>query len=317
MLLNRVLTYPLRLSPLEATFARRGFPIGDRQNQARLETIGKTFLHGYHAALDNQGLGQLKRQLEQIDPQLQGFGFEGTGMGLAILDQITPWKGQRVQAFLANEGQHQRYVIHVGVGWAVARMRWTLPKVVQALDPILRWLVLDGYGFHQGYFAWHESFIQQHYPQKFDAKQLAIFDQGLGRSLWFVTSSNPRMIANVISRFAQERQINLWAGVGLACTYAGSNNPEALHAIAELGATYSTAITQGVSFAAKTRLHAGYVPEHSELACQILCQQSVAEAAAITDQQLLRVNQNGSIDSYHHWQELIRACYLKKEAIAV
>lgn len=317
MLLNRVWTYPLRLSPLEATFARRGFPIGDTQNQARLETIGKTFLHGYHAALNDQGLGQLKQQLEQIEPQLQGFAFEGAGMGLTILDQITPWKSQRVQTFLANEGQHQRYIIQVGVGWAVARMRWTLPKVVQALDPLLGWLVLDGYGFHQGYFAWHDSFIQHRYPQKFDAKQLAIFDQGLGRSLWFFSSCNPRMIANVISRFAHERQINLWAGIGLACAYAGSNNPEALYAIAELGATYSAAIAQGVTFAAKTRLHAGYIPEHSELACQILCQQSVAEAAATTDEVLPAVSQDGSIDAYQHWQELIRACYLKKEAIAV
>lgn len=316
MLLNRVLTYPLRLSPLEATFARRGFPIGDQHNQARLETIGKTFLYGYHAALDDQGLSTLKQRLEQVEPQLQGFAFEGAGMGLAILDQITPWK-RRVQAFLANEGQHQRYVIHVGIGWAVARMRWTLTKIVNSLDPILRWLVFDGYGFHQGYFDWHASFIQHHYPKQFTAQQLALFDQGLGRSLWFVTSSNPQMIANIISRFAQNRQINLWEGIGLACTYAGSNNPSALQSIAKLGANYSAAIAQGVSFAAKTRLYAGYIPEHSELACQILGQQSVIEAAAITDQQLLSVNQNGSIDSYHHWQELIRACYLKKEAIAV
>jgi hypothetical protein len=46
---------------------------------------------------------------------------------------------------------------HVGIGWAIARLPWLRRRIEQPLnrlDSLLRWLAVDGYGFHEGYFYW-------------------------------------------------------------------------------------------------------------------------------------------------------------------
>ena len=49
-------------------------------------------------------------------------------------------------------GDEHVYMAYVGVGWAMARLPRVLWSRLYAPDPLLRWLVLDGYGFHQAYF---------------------------------------------------------------------------------------------------------------------------------------------------------------------
>ena len=43
-----------------------------------------------------------------------------------------------------------------------------------------------------------------------------MFDQGLGRSFWFVNGGNPELIAQTIHSFPDSRQADFWSGIGLA-----------------------------------------------------------------------------------------------------
>ena len=45
-------------------------------------------------------------------------------------------------------------MMHVGLGWALARLRRSVTPYLAQLDPLLGWLAVDGYGFHEGYFDW-------------------------------------------------------------------------------------------------------------------------------------------------------------------
>jgi len=79
------------ISAEEASFARRGFRGGDERIRWRLEGIGRVFLHGYHAALQEDRPVPLALRLDELEPGLRGFAFEGAGMGLYLLDMLTPW----------------------------------------------------------------------------------------------------------------------------------------------------------------------------------------------------------------------------------
>src|SRR5690348_9356076 len=189
------------LSLDEVTFSRRGFHEGVAEARHRLEQSGRTFLQGYHAALEKDDVEVLNLRLSSMDREFHGFAFEGAAMALALLDSLTPWKKNRWQAFVRGPGAAHMYMVHVGVGWAIARLPWLRRRAERPLanlDPLLRWLAVDGYGFHEGYFHWRR-YVQDHtIPNRLTRCACRVFDQGLGRSLWFVDGADVDRIPKTI-----------------------------------------------------------------------------------------------------------------------
>ncbi len=207
--------------PLEETSAeRRGFQIATEAMRARLELVGKTFLDGYHAALKCYAPPVLAARLNSVDAELRGFAFEGAAMGLALLDTLTPWRATRVSNFLSGAGSAHAYMVHVGVGWAWARFAFGFRRFRRRLDPLLSWLAFDGWGFHEGFFHWPKYITGEPLPRRLTGYERRVFDQGLGRSWWFVNGGNPELIARTIGKLPAERHPDMWSGVGLAATYA-------------------------------------------------------------------------------------------------
>src|ERR1041385_5055218 len=145
-LLGQVRRRFLGLSTTEASFARRGFSAREEKSRERLEHIGVTFLTGYHAALEETGPVSLARRLGTVDAEFRGFAFEGAAMGLALLDCFTPWRKDRWRTFTERYAEPHVYMMHVGLGWALARLRRGVTPYLVQLDPLLGWLVVDGYG---------------------------------------------------------------------------------------------------------------------------------------------------------------------------
>src|SRR5687768_10909080 len=220
-LLGRARKRFLGLSPAEASFAKRGFVAGEEKARQRLEKIGVTFLSGYHAALEEPRFVQLAHRLAIVETDLRGFAFEGAAMGLALLDRFTPWQTNRWRTFTEHRATPHIYMMHVGLGWALARLRRGVTSHLARLDPLLCWLVVDGYGFHEGYFGWPQYIERQALPARLGGYERRVFDQGLGRSIWFVKGANVAAVAKAIDAFPRPRRDDLWSGAGLACAYAG------------------------------------------------------------------------------------------------
>src|ERR1022692_1923089 len=68
--------------------------------------------------------GTTPRSLGAIDAELQGFAFEGAAMALTLLDHFMPVNRGRFHRFLHGEGAPHFYMLHVGAGWAMARLPW-------------------------------------------------------------------------------------------------------------------------------------------------------------------------------------------------
>jgi enediyne biosynthesis protein E3 len=305
----QVLNKLLSIDGSEVTFARREFSSAKPEVQARLEHVGTIFLVGYHAALQERELEALSGRLEQVVLEFRGFAYEGAAMALALLDAIVPGSN-RLAEFMAGPGKTHIYMLHVGAGWACARLpwlRWRIETFIRKFDPVLRWLVLDGYGFHQGYF--HLKIPLDPALNRFSIGARHVFYQGLGRSLWFVHGCDPHRISKTISGFPALYQGDSWSGIGLACAYAGGVALSDLQELVSFAGRSYSALAQGAVFAAKARQLAGNEAAHTDQACGVLAGVKTEQAAGLCDLALAQVNRNSS-SPYQQWRALVQSYFL-------
>ncbi len=289
----------------EVSFARRGFRGGTEEVHALLERVGQSFLAGYHAALEERSLQRLTARLDEIDAGYRGFAFEGAGMALTLLDVLMPWR-RRLRSLLAGSGDAHVYMVHIGAGWAIARLPIARRAVLRGLDPLLRWLTLDGYGFHQGFFHWPRAVVEHQVPNRLRGYAARAFDQGLGRSLWFVEGAELSRIVETIATFPSTRHADLWSGVGLACTYAGGIDRAAIEELAKAAGDFGPQMAQGSAFAAEARQRAGNPAAQTELACRVLCRQSAEDAARSTRVARRDLPGDAAEPAYEVWRRRIQ-----------
>lgn len=296
----------------ETRFDRRGFQCADAHARARLETIGATFLEGYHAALVEPHAARLARALEAVEIELRGFAFEGAAMGLTLLDALTPWRRNRWATLLAGPGEPYAYMIHVGAGWARARLGGDPERVAAGHDPLLRWLVFDGWGFHDGYFRWPVVVERREIPARLGGYARNAYDQGLGRAIWFVRGADVDQVSAAVHAFELERQGDLWSGVGLAAAYAGGSSAYALTDLRQRAGEHRAAMAQGVAFAAEARRRAFNPSQHTELACQMVCGMSAIAAADTTTEALQNLPTDDSVPTYETWRRAVQSRLLSR-----
>ena len=296
------------ISPAETRFEKLGFEGGDARIRQRIEQIGETFAGGYHAALlDDEPLRLAETLNRTVAVEFRGFAFEGAAMGLVISDFLHPFRASRFQAFLEGPGLCHDYILYIGAGWAWARLPVRLERAAARRDPLLRWLAIDGYGFHQGFFHGPRFIGLQEEPRHLSPYGRCAFDQGLGRSLWFVKAGNPERIAAVIAEFPASRRPHLWSGVGLACAYAGGVERATLAALREICGGFLPQLRLGVAFAAKTRQRAGNPAEWTALACETVCGASADELAAVADAALDGLDGQSGVPAYEVWRQRIQS----------
>ena len=303
--MSSVLEALLRISPAEVRAERRGFRIPLAPVRDRLERIGEIFLEGYHAALADRGMEALAERLDRIDTGFRGFGYEGAAMALDLIDQTTPWKTPRIAQFLSGPAKPHTYMAIVGIGWSMARMHFGLKRRFSRLDPLLAWLAFDGWGFHEAYFHWPRYAAGKPWPRALTGYATRAFDQGLGRSLWFIGGADPEAITNLVEGFPDSRRGDLWSGVGLACTYAGGCGAREMSRLWRASDSWWPHLAQGAVFAAKARERAGNLTDHTDEACRVLAGLPAREAAALADR-MLKQAADAQKPAYEAWRVRIQ-----------
>jgi hypothetical protein len=288
----------------------RGFHKKNPAAQEMLETIGKTFLKGYAYAAGAQTVADAERDLESVPARFRGFAYEGAAMGYTMRDGL-PFGGTgHFTRFLAGRAAVHDYMAYIGLGWAMARLprlRW--PKSSD-IDPFMRWLVLDGYGFHQAYFRTkqyvHEQFQPPGFPWPSDGPSWyadRAIDQGIGRALWFVGGTDPQLVNTLISKYSAQRQPDLYSGAGLAATYAGGVDESELRTFLELAGEHRSQVAQGSAFGAEARVRAGLLMPHTELATQVFCGLTAGQAAQLTHDTRPAGAVEGELPAYEVWRQ--------------
>ncbi len=271
------------------------------------EPVARTLVESFYNTIDNSRFEVLVPRLEAIDVELRGIAYEGVGMGLMLLDSLLPWKN-RLQAFLDGPGAPYSCLVYIGAGLVLPRVPRRPERFLARQDPLLRWFVMDGYGFYEGFFSWRRAVEQKMIPARITGYARRAFDHGLGRSLWFSTGANVDRIVAAISAFPQARQGDLWAGIGLACAYAaGVVDAEAIKTLQQAAGPHRSQMAVGAAMAAKFRQQADTSASHTELACSILCGLPGSEVAHITDVARKNLPYNAEEPAYEIWRQRLAA----------
>lgn len=287
-------------------FARLLPAVQDGSMGKRALQIGETFVAGYHAALEETRPEPLAALLERADPELHGFAYEGAGLGLALLDTLLPGRRDRLAALFRGPGSGQIYMLHVGAGWALARTPVSIRRFLTRLDPLCRWMALDGFGFHEAFYRWQWTVERQQVPARVFGYAVRPFDIGVGRRLWFNPGAEIGHILGIVATFPASRQADLWTGIGEACTFAGGRGESAVRELHRAAGPFTAQLGQGAAFSAKVRARAGNPAAHTEQACRLLCGMSAAEAAALTDEALAGLPPDGEIPAFEIWRRRIQ-----------
>jgi enediyne biosynthesis protein E2 len=317
--LGSVRRYLLSPQLVDVTFAKRGFPpvpVAATAAAARLEAIPQAVVCGFEWGMETRGQWEVERRLALIDAEHRGFAYEGTTMAFTILDATAG--GHRTRDLLRGPGRPHIFLAYIGMGFAMARLprvRWK--KAVPDLTgdpyyPTMSWLAVDGYGFDRAYFDTKRWVDAQYVPKPYPwAKAPGYFqravDQGIGRALWFICGGRAADAAAAVERFADGRQADLWSGIGLASTFAGGSDAAALGALRRAAGAHSPQLALGSVLAVKARAYAGFVPEHTDTACQALTDLSVDKAVAVADDTAVTAQATGPVPPYEVWRQRIRA----------
>lgn len=263
--------------------------------------VAESLALGYNATLEDSSAPVLAARLQAVDPVLRGFAYEGAGMGLGALDLITPWK-KRVDAFINGPGGPHIYTVYVGVGLALARLRRRPERYPGGLDPLLGWAIADGYGFHGGFFEYRRYITERVRPLHLSGECRSLFDQGLGRAIWFSSGAQTGRAAGTIARLQPDRHADLWNGVGMACAYGGGADRAGLDRICEAAGAYRDRLAWGAATAAWTRELAGNQAAHTDLACEVFGGISSGNAARVLAQGRHQMAGSASPVSIQAWR---------------
>ncbi|WP_428962027.1 DUF1702 family protein [Micromonospora fluostatini] len=297
----------------ETLVSTRGFHDKSPQARAVLETVGASFLAGLSSAAGARQVTDVDLDLADLPTRFQGFAYEGAAMGFALVDALTPGTPRRSAEFLAGTGDRHVYMAYVGIGWALARLPRMLWRraLAAATDPLLRWLVHDGYGFHQAYFH-TDAYVHGRravtdfpWPSRAESGYAArAIDQGIGRATWFVAGSDPKLAADLLDRFEPARRQDLYSGAGLAATYAGGCTEEELRLFQRRAGEHAPFVAQASAFAAQARMRAGLLVPHTDLATRVFCRAPAADAARVTEE-LIPAGPAGGLPAYEVWRRAV------------
>ena len=251
------------------------------QAKQELRHTSNALLESYNQAIELGLSPELRDRLLDYDTDLQGFAHKGAGMGLIFLDFLSPGGTSRFHDFINEYPQHIN-LIHVGAGIAMWVLKKDIEKTLAVMPPLSRWWAMDGFGFYDGVSNWRKSLDKHLVPNRVQGYAKRAYDQGLGRSIWFLYNTDIDGIVNHIHQFPVFRHGDLWSGVGLASTYTGGVEAATLNQLRTASGDHALDVAVGSALAANARYLADNIVPHTELACSMLCDRSAVESAQLT-----------------------------------
>lgn len=293
----------LKIKPSQIDLVKKGFSVNSSEPQSQhLQSITNAFAVGFNSVIMCD-----KSSFNQIELSQKGFYHEGSAMAFALTDCLflkRPSKFRVIQNI--HEWPNFSYLKHVGVGWVFAKVPWARTFLFNKLDPVRRWLAIDGWGFHDAFFKTTKT-LGKNFPLSLENEEINVYLQGIGRALWFIKGSEPQLIFKFISQCPSHYRAALWSGVGLAVTYAGCHekNKFLLDQIKDLSGTYILNLQQGVAFGATAAFKGETVSEQTIHTCNVLTGQTVEHLSKLCDDSEGILPRDGSVKTYLFWQENI------------
>jgi hypothetical protein len=276
----------------------------------RIDKIREIFQHITAICTEQDDLKLLMTYLENTENEFRSVAYEALAMTLARKDISNGHALNNWRAFMEGPGKNHTAQIHVGLGWAIAQQRAEVLPIINTLAPIMRFRVLDGYGFYDGTFRQRKTIMTPIIPDEIESKFLPGYDQGLGRSLWYTCKGDGEKISGMIRAFSSSRHEDLWRGVGIACVYVGGFDENILKDLLTFSSDSQEQLPVSAALVSRTRNHANALTPYTELACRIWCNRTAEEAIQVT------ANAEGSIAAHSDSAYVTWLLNIREELVA-
>lgn len=248
----------------------------------RIDKIKEIFQRITVISTGQDDIKLLTVQLEDTENEFRSVAYEAAAMALALKDISTGNTLIHWRALMEGPGSKHTAQIHVGLGWAIAQQRVPVLSVIETLDPIMRYRVLDGYGYYDGIFRQRKTIMTRNIPDEMESKFLSGYDQGIGRSLWYTWKGDYEKISGIVKAFPASRHEDLWRGIGIACVYVGGYDANMLKQLLICSSNSHLQLPVSAALVSRTRINANALTPDTELACHIWCNCIAEEAMRIT-----------------------------------
>ena len=208
-----------------------------------IETVVSTFQKGRSLSEQEFGLDELISKLNQFEPRYRSVAFEGASMGVAIQNSLGTWNKY------AKAAEKHATQVHIGLGWAIAEGQMNLASTLSEIEPDFQVKVLDGYGYWHGLFRRRLTIRTQTIPKNITSEYQSGFDQGIGRTIWYITKGEVAKVVNIINHFSEDRRANLWQGIGVASTYVGGCSDELIGELKSASSEFKKNFETGIESA--------------------------------------------------------------------
>ena len=215
--------------------------------------------------------------LEKEPSEFRSLAYESAAMGLAVEDLKQGNKFSKWQDFSDQFSAQHGSQIHVGLGWAFAKTEQSTLSFLSTLNPWFQSKVLDGIGYFEGMFRRRKAIRMQQVPDGFDQDQRAGYDQGIGRSAWYISKGNIEMTERIVCSFDEHRVSAIWRGVGVAAAYVGGMKDADWRKLMEASRSFRPQLNTGVALVAKARNDAGSLTGEISHYCELVRGEGLVE----------------------------------------
>lgn len=262
----------------------------------KLETIQKIF-----RALQENYSAQIT--FNDYEPEFRSIAFEAASMRIALEDLSSHNTLSDWNTFSEKNDMHAAQ-IHVGLGWAFAQKEISPFSYLGQLKSVYCYRVFDGYGFYDGMFRKRKSVINRQKPEWDDDLAFSEYYQGLGRSLWYSNNGEIAAVKNLIEKFPEQDQADLWRGLGIAVAYVGGCYDDLLQIIFLQSGKFKNQLKLGAVLALVSRNNAGFISADTRQVCEKWTGRTTDEILQLNEI-ALHSDVSDNISKYHLWRNKI------------
>jgi hypothetical protein len=270
----------------------------------KMAIIQEIFIDFKQKGLEVDSLDVLGTELNASDSEFRSIAYEAASMGIALKNLQQNNSLKKWLEFYQKLGQKHDAQVHVGLGWAFAELNLDVSTYLKTLEPLMKYRVLDGFSYYEGKFKRRKSVRNQETPANLDTTSLRAYNQGLGRSFWYLAQGEIDKLTRLLNIFPEERQFDMWRGVGVAVAYVGGLKESTLDELVASADQFIRPFKCGIAIAAHTRNKANAKSEDTNMICQNVLRKSVDEIAVQLNN--FQEESNSSADTmYFDWIKTI------------
>ena len=222
----------------------------------KIERIKSIFLDTQLFYTNNNETDAFIGYLENIEKEYRSIAYEAVSMAIALKDLENKRRLDNWLFFAKGPALAHKAQVYIGLGWAIAKLNLPFTEIVEMIETRLYHRVADGCGYYDGSFKQRQTVMNMQQPVYLPEAAMPLYDQGVGRSLWYSCNTDINKVRSKVEHFPASRHGDLWRGVGIAVAYAGGCDEDTLKTLLEYAGKNRVQLACGSALAAKSRMEA-------------------------------------------------------------